>query len=288
MASRRITKDAVNTPDNLASEKDRDHRGIQVRGEDYQWSFVERVGLHNNDHNHINAQSFYDLKIKDLLDTKHTFTAYVESYQLSPSSTIQNCTFRLGISLIGPKETTILSQLTYQLNDECINAFTAIFQSVFLRKPETRAFATECAVFTSFDLGVAVNKRLEDSQVWRMTKHTKFWEKRVWIVPIYRPRQLHWVLAIIVIAKNHHEIRLYDSLALEQWRDDLEVFKIYSFGLAVCADQISIRMFGPLLPGCTSCRVNMAIGPRPSRPTRPFVSNAYLYDSFINRLLCLR
>ncbi|KAJ7588018.1 hypothetical protein C8J56DRAFT_889864 [Mycena floridula] len=42
----------------------------------------------------------------------------------------------------------------------------------------------------------------DDDALWRNSKDTRFWEKDVWIFPIHRLEQFHWVLAILLPATS--------------------------------------------------------------------------------------
>ncbi|KAF9033670.1 hypothetical protein BJ165DRAFT_1304382, partial [Panaeolus papilionaceus] len=58
--------------------------------------------------------------------------------------------------------------------------------------------------------------------IWKNTKRTLYWETDIWIVPIHRPSQSHWVLCIAYPHKG--ELFLFDSLAERSpWKGDLAV-----------------------------------------------------------------
>ncbi|KAH0833420.1 hypothetical protein J3R83DRAFT_12533 [Lanmaoa asiatica] len=71
-----------------------------------------------------------------------------------------------------------------------------------------------------------------DEVLWRCTRHTSFWTKDIWILPIHRPG--HWVLCIAQF--SHHELFLFDSLGQQHpWCADIEdIMKLVSrlLGLA--------------------------------------------------------
>ncbi|KJA14937.1 hypothetical protein HYPSUDRAFT_106807, partial [Hypholoma sublateritium FD-334 SS-4] len=59
-----------------------------------------------------------------------------------------------------------------------------------------------------------------DSELWRSTHHHKFWEKDVWIIPIHRQTERHWVLAVLYL--QHSEVHVFDSLAGNAlWNEDI-------------------------------------------------------------------
>jgi len=64
---------------------------------------------------------------------------------------------------------------------------------------------------------------LEDSALWRIARHSTYWERNLWIVPIHRytPYE-HWVLGVVNFVRG--EIAVFDSLADQSlWERDVEV-----------------------------------------------------------------
>ncbi|KAF8335661.1 hypothetical protein F5887DRAFT_832660, partial [Amanita rubescens] len=58
--------------------------------------------------------------------------------------------------------------------------------------------------------------------IWRNISQSQYWNKNRWILPIHRPSQTHWVLAIIIIPER--KILVFDSFGAkyEDWRSDLD------------------------------------------------------------------
>ena len=115
------------------------------------------------------------------------------------------------------EDVSILANPTSCLNDMCINGCIALlFSSV--KPPDSRRFA----VFLTYDL-LCVHYNASDESLWKGTRHTTFWTKDIWIIPIHRLSPVgHWVLCVALI--SHHELRLFDSLAEEKpWQADVQV-----------------------------------------------------------------
>ncbi|KAJ7600345.1 hypothetical protein C8J56DRAFT_768015 [Mycena floridula] len=95
-----------------------------------------------------------------------------------------------------------------------LNALAAL-----LHKAIKSSTATNTAIFPSWFLPYA-NSRKEDS-IWRLTRDTEFWNKDIWVFPIHRPAQEHWVLTIAIRSSRH--FYLFDSFAGNQqsWTADL-------------------------------------------------------------------
>jgi Ulp1 family protease len=114
----------------------------------------------------------------------------------------------------------ILSSPTALLNDVCLNGGAAVlYRYISSQYPPC---TQRCALLSTFDL-VRIRGNLSDAILWRNIRHTLYWRKSVWILPVHRPRPAgHWVLAIIYT--DAQEIHLFDSLASRQaWLGDVEV-----------------------------------------------------------------
>ena len=111
----------------------------------------------------------------------------------------------------------MLASPTSCVNDICINGCIPILFAA-LEVPDEHPYA----VFSTFDL---LRASSDDENLWRVTRHTKFWTKDVWIIPIHRPSSAHWVLCLAHI--THRELRLFDSLAEKTpWHADVDVCSV--------------------------------------------------------------
>jgi Ulp1 family protease len=107
------------------------------------------------------------------------------------------------------------------LNDVCINGGAALLQDYFALIDDTAAYSRRCAILSTHELP-HVRYQALDNDLWRNIRRTIYWEKDVWILPIHRPRALHWVLGVVYVRENR--ILLFDSLAEERpWRADIQV-----------------------------------------------------------------
>ena len=116
-----------------------------------------------------------------------------------------------------PEDVVILANPTACLNDVCINGcIPLLFSSI--KPPNSQRFA----VFSTYDLP-RIHYGASDDSLWKGTRHTTFWTKDIWIIPIHRPSPVgHWVLCIALLSRR--ELRLFDSLAEEKpWRADVQV-----------------------------------------------------------------
>lgn len=97
------------------------------------------------------------------------------------------------------------------LNDDCINTCSALLSQHFCNP--------KCAILSSF-LFETVQGPENDDKIWRLSKRTNYWSKSVWILPIHRQDEKHWVLCSIDL--NEGRILLFDSFANERrWCRDV-------------------------------------------------------------------
>lgn len=109
------------------------------------------------------------------------------------------------------------------LNDQCINGGALLLQDLISRQQTDDAHTITCTILSTYDLP-RILRNAPDGEIWRNTKRTLFWSTRIWILPIHRPKESHWVLAIIKL--DSCEIFLYDSLAgtRRAWTADVQVW----------------------------------------------------------------
>ncbi|KAJ7723854.1 hypothetical protein DFH07DRAFT_759343 [Mycena maculata] len=127
-----------------------------------------------------------------------------------------------------PKQTIAVADLarlqhpTALLNGFCMNGVAAAMLEWFTQNtdPTAAGIAHRCAVLSTYDLP-RVRYNCCDAELWRALVPTKYWEKSVWIVPVHRLTEKHWMLIIVV----PHEEALYffDSMNGRNWHPDLRV-----------------------------------------------------------------
>ncbi|KAJ7512280.1 hypothetical protein B0H11DRAFT_2346274 [Mycena galericulata] len=99
-----------------------------------------------------------------------------------------------------------------RLNGFCLNGVAATLHAHFSQ--------ASCAVLSTYDLG-RIRYNASDDEVWRHVGPTLYWEKSMWLLPIHRPQEEHWVLAVIPV--HQRRVFLFDSLASRGgWRRDLK------------------------------------------------------------------
>ena len=125
---------------------------------------------------------------------------------------------------VGIAELQTLSRTNGLLNDVCMNGIPKLLHELFVKDPEHQIPAERCAIFSTYDL-YRIRYRASDAELWRSTNCHKFWEKNVWIIPIHREAECHWVLAVLYLQDK--EIHLFDSLAGKvSWNHDIQVLNI--------------------------------------------------------------
>ncbi|KAK6996412.1 hypothetical protein R3P38DRAFT_2799725 [Favolaschia claudopus] len=93
-----------------------------------------------------------------------------------------------------------------------------------------KASADQCALFSTYDLPRVHFKR-SDPDIWRHISPTEYWDKPLWLIPIHRKSQEHWVLIVVDIPAR--ELLFFDSLASSGgWRQDLRV-RIFLFPVSL-------------------------------------------------------
>ncbi|KAH0832248.1 hypothetical protein J3R83DRAFT_13222, partial [Lanmaoa asiatica] len=113
-----------------------------------------------------------------------------------------------------PPDIAMLASPMSCINDVCINGCIPLLFAL-LGVPEEHQYA----VFSTFDLPRASYN--DNDHLWRVTRHTKFWTKDTWIIPIYRPTSRHWVMCLAHITRR--ELHLFDSLAEQKpWHADVD------------------------------------------------------------------
>ncbi|KAG9316921.1 hypothetical protein JVU11DRAFT_3001 [Chiua virens] len=145
------------------------------------------------------------------------------------SDLVQPPSERLGHLQFAPKDVDILGSPGARLNDTCLNGCAALLHQKFCPS-EPSPFA----LFSTHDLP-HVRYHADDDELWRHMSRTRYWEKRVWILPIHRPSSWgHWVLCSIHLDEQH--IVLFDSLAEPSpWKRDLPVIMDFLSRLSTIA-----------------------------------------------------
>lgn len=119
------------------------------------------------------------------------------------------------------KELQILDTRHALLNDICVNGLAALLQGLFMLDPDRGHYASRCALFSTYELN-RIRYKASDTELWRNIRRTEYWTKDIWILPIHRPSEHHWVLAVIYPIRG--EVYLYDSFAKKySWGKEIMV-----------------------------------------------------------------
>ena len=135
-----------------------------------------------------------------------------------------NCCQSQGFDL-GPTELQILSTKDSFLNAICMNGLSNLLKALFVRDSWHHSSASRCAIFSTYDLH-RIRSNATDYELWRSTRHLKFWEMDIWILPIHRRTESHWVLAVLYLQRK--EVHVFDSLAGRAWNQDIKVFLTFN------------------------------------------------------------
>ncbi len=110
------------------------------------------------------------------------------------------------------------------LNNICVNECSRILQTLFRASYTT---ASQCAILSSFDL-TRIRGSVPVAEIWRNNEKSRYWNKTKWILPIHRPSETHWVLAVIEVLERR--VLVFDSFgsSYKNWSLDLQVSQIIS------------------------------------------------------------
>ncbi|KAG1755308.1 hypothetical protein EDD22DRAFT_784529, partial [Suillus occidentalis] len=111
------------------------------------------------------------------------------------------------------RDISFLASPTVLLNDVCINRCAILLQMDISN--------LTVATFSTHDLP-RIHYNATDNMLWCNSSWTHYWEKDVWVLPIYRASDVdHWVLCVIHLSRK--ELHLFDSLAeCKPWKHDVK------------------------------------------------------------------
>ncbi|KAF7326957.1 hypothetical protein MVEN_02589900 [Mycena venus] len=110
-----------------------------------------------------------------------------------------------------------------RLNGEAINT------------PPYAAAATQCALLSTYDL-TRVHYKASDAELWRFLGPTEYWTKALWLIPIHRPVEQHWVCAVVDV--HRQSIYFFDSFAAcSGWRPNLRDIMILITQMVVLSNR---------------------------------------------------
>ncbi|KAJ7490764.1 hypothetical protein FB451DRAFT_1124335 [Mycena latifolia] len=124
-----------------------------------------------------------------------------------------------------------------RLTGFAINGLAAALQNLLGHSTSPDSVpANSCAIFSTYDLP-RIRYKASDSVLWRHVEHTKYWEKPLWLIPIHRVDEEHWVLAVVDVGTQ--QILFFDSLALRGhgWRQDIRDIMVLITRMVVLANR---------------------------------------------------
>ncbi|KAJ3558744.1 hypothetical protein NM688_g740 [Phlebia brevispora] len=112
-----------------------------------------------------------------------------------------------------PSDLARLADPHAQLNDICIDDCAALLREVFGNVQQA------CAVFTTFE--VSSLRRGAHDTLSRSARRNRYWERDIWLLPLYQEDRKHWTLAVLI--RSQRAIYQFDSFADETfWRQDVQ------------------------------------------------------------------
>ncbi|KAI1784327.1 hypothetical protein LXA43DRAFT_901841 [Ganoderma leucocontextum] len=158
---------------------------------------------------HDALEFIYDRDDTENRETEQEFAGSTPSTMpLIPCSPPESCTVPATIGhprLVFDRATLDrLHRRDAWLNDECID----LGSQVLLRHLGTTATRGTPALFSCYTL--STHRKSDDASLWRVCGHVaRFGGNNIWLIPIHRPEQYHWTLAIIYWRKQR--IAYFDS-----------------------------------------------------------------------------
>ncbi|KAF7301143.1 hypothetical protein MIND_00678700 [Mycena indigotica] len=148
----------------------------------------------------------------------HAIEQYLSSQEHSPSLHET----RVIIDIHGRKQLIDVEDLarlkgpTQWLNNFCINGVaTAIMKTLLTPEDLSRS-----ALLDTLDLH-RVQYGSDDAVLWHHLAPTEYWCKPLWLIPVHRRSQQHWVLAVVSVEEKL--VFFYDSFAeVEGWEADFK------------------------------------------------------------------
>ncbi|KAJ7632871.1 hypothetical protein FB45DRAFT_746128, partial [Roridomyces roridus] len=139
---------------------------------------------------------------------------------------------------IEPDDINRISSRTQRLNGFGLNGVAASLDTIFANawiSPNTAANAATCAVFSTYDLP-RIRYKCSDTELWRFVAPLKYWGKRLWLIPIHRQAEEHWVFAVVSVPDRR--IFFFDSLSQRQgWRRDIRDIMVLITRLVALANR---------------------------------------------------
>ncbi|KAJ7841922.1 hypothetical protein B0H14DRAFT_2359849 [Mycena olivaceomarginata] len=154
------------------------------------------------------------------IDASSTYNKSITSSSLPVSRVVVGLNGRPSIQ-IESSDLQRLHSANGRLNDVALNGTAAALLN-FCDHPTSSysSSAGDCALLNTFDLH-RIRYKARDEVLWQHLSHTTYWNKWLWLIPIHRPKELHWVF--VVAAVHERRLFLFDSLGERRgWRHDIQ------------------------------------------------------------------
>ncbi|KAJ7139121.1 hypothetical protein C8R44DRAFT_827907 [Mycena epipterygia] len=173
----------------------------------------------------LDPGSISDMEHEDVLLVQEMLSNDAEEEE---STAVEADSLNFEISWRCPMEASDLAHVessTGRLTGCGLNALAGALLNFFGHptSPDA-ATANNCAILNTYDL-VRVRYKASDDILWKNVHLTKFWDKPLWLIPIHRVDQEHWVLMVVDVTGQ--QLLFFDSLGGKSrgWRQDIRVSK---------------------------------------------------------------
>ncbi|KAI0746147.1 hypothetical protein C8Q76DRAFT_605599, partial [Earliella scabrosa] len=123
------------------------------------------------------------------------------------------------------------------LNDDCVNGCAQLLVHHFGASHN----GGNIAILHSFTMAHQRNGTSTDQAVWNISRTARYWEKDIWIIPVHKPAEQHWELAIVYLKECR--IAYFDSLAHRtSWEHDVQLVFALVHRLRRLADDRGLPM----------------------------------------------
>ena len=92
-----------------------------------------------------------------------------------------------------------------QLNNVCVNLTSTVVHFNLWDD-----VSSKCAIMSSFIM-TCIEDGANTDTVWKNTRFLSYWEHKVWLIPIHRRTQYHWMLCVVYVDEG--KVHIFDSLA---------------------------------------------------------------------------
>ena len=161
-----------------------------------------------------------------------------------------------------------------RLNDVCINLTSTVIHFNLWDNSSSK-----CAIMSSFIM-TYIEDGADPDTVWKNTQYLSYWERPVWLIPIHRRTQHHWILCVIYVDEG--KLDIFDSLASrETCQSILTVSSLSSHDdTNVLAQPIS-KLVSMMIYNCDRHGYCFTVPLRHSYVARPIIVSTWMFLSLL-------